>query len=414
MKLLTDMLGCEYELDHVSRAIKYHVVSQQPAVVGAMHVTCSDESERECAESFQQWFCQELLPELKYWSKSPFRSANLGGRYEWGAVPIAEHHFATQESSRSFKLMVIKLNAHVSAVDTPRGARYGRMDRYDGESVFCGAMHALLDGGDLPFLNELQEAFQSEGRDRLQPLRDPQQVDPALRALLTAAVSVRLQARRAMLDIQDHQPRTPTLYYVLPCVTINRRQRDTELVCGIYTADHRDATRRDEYFGLSDDATRYQVTFRSRMLRITDKALAAPRQARDHRQLVHERWRRTVGQALRDNARCAAILRDASDKRRRQYAISMAQSLVWALAEVAPIPAVAMLFAHGVAGMHQVYRAHRLGQEAAGHDAANDMLVELKQRVEQLSPEKANALLDALVTEHGEGAGAVPFDERIV
>ena len=71
-------------------------------------------------------------------------------------------------------------------------------------------------------------------------LRDSSVVDPKLRGLYAAVTSARLQARRAIVDIQDYRPRPPTVFAVFPCVTIDRKQRDTEFVVGMYWADFRD------------------------------------------------------------------------------------------------------------------------------------------------------------------------------
>ena len=97
MRRIQDLLGREVNLDACNRALRDFAQSQRASVVGAVHVTCSDECEREAVESFQQWVVDALLPELKFSARSAFRSANLGARYEWGAVRIAEEHFASAE-----------------------------------------------------------------------------------------------------------------------------------------------------------------------------------------------------------------------------------------------------------------------------------------------------------------------------
>lgn len=98
MRSLHHLLGLEQDLDHVCYTLRRSVDKQNSAAVGAVHVTCSDESERESIEAFQRAFVEPLLPALKLWSKCPFRTSNLGGRYEWGAIRIAEQHFATARS----------------------------------------------------------------------------------------------------------------------------------------------------------------------------------------------------------------------------------------------------------------------------------------------------------------------------
>ena len=74
MERLISLLGAESGLDEVSRALRRHVERDRPPVVGAMQITCADAAERECIDAFQKEFVNRLLPELKFWSKAPFRS----------------------------------------------------------------------------------------------------------------------------------------------------------------------------------------------------------------------------------------------------------------------------------------------------------------------------------------------------
>ena len=90
MERLYRLIGREQDIEDISRSLYAYASESGAPAVGALHLTCSDESERECIESFQQCFVRDLLPDLKLGSKAPFRTANLGGRYEWGAVGLAE------------------------------------------------------------------------------------------------------------------------------------------------------------------------------------------------------------------------------------------------------------------------------------------------------------------------------------
>lgn len=270
MRHLAELLGTEHSLEEISLALTHHVEENHAPVVGGMHVTCSDESERECSEAFQRSFVDLLLPELKPWRRAPFCCANLGGRYERGALRIAEEHFALPASRNTHKTMVVKVNSHVAIRQDGSLPQFGRMNRYNTDSIACGALHALLDGGSQPFTHELQESFDSGGKDRLAMLRDADRVEPAQRSLFAAIVSARLQARNAVLDIQDYRPTTPTVYLVAACVTLNRAGADTELLCGFYTADHRGEEGTLVYQGLGDDPTRYRLRIVSSRLHIED------------------------------------------------------------------------------------------------------------------------------------------------
>ena len=71
---LRKILGVETGVDDVARTLKFVVQDFRPSVVGAMLLTCSDESEHECAEAFQESFADYLLPRLKYGHRAPFRA----------------------------------------------------------------------------------------------------------------------------------------------------------------------------------------------------------------------------------------------------------------------------------------------------------------------------------------------------
>ncbi len=115
MNELRELIGVERSLERVASALHFGAKQLGPPVTGAMHITCADESEHECIGAFQRGFVHYMLPPLKFAQASPFRLANLGGVYEWGAIRIAEHHYATEASHRDYKLLMVKVNAHVAA-----------------------------------------------------------------------------------------------------------------------------------------------------------------------------------------------------------------------------------------------------------------------------------------------------------
>ena len=292
MTELYDLVGREQPLPDVAQVIHDWARTQNAAEVGALQVTCSDESERECVEALQRDFTDHLLPALKFARRSAFQLSNLGGRYEWGAAPLAEDHFLSERSRRGYTLLVAKLNAHVAFEDVPKATatatpfRLGVWDRYGRDSTSCGALNALVANRRSPFLDDLREAFDSEGHDRLATLRDSQRVDPLFRPLAAAMVSSRLQARKAVIDLQDRAPVQPTYWVVLPCVTVNRHAQDTEIVCGVYAVDGRDGERAVTYSGLGDDAAAYRIERVESHFTVTDDHVGVSRSGRDHRQMV--------------------------------------------------------------------------------------------------------------------------------
>ncbi|MAE66395.1 MAG: hypothetical protein CMJ18_19160 [Phycisphaeraceae bacterium] len=392
-------------MNEVTQELHFGSVRMGAASIGAMLVTCADESELECEEAFQRGFVQYVLPPLKFAHRAPFRIANLGGRYEWGAVRIAEDHYTKPRREGEFEILVVKVNSHVAIDESDRAqARFGTWARYGEMSTSCGALTAMLDDASNPFIHDLREAFVSEGVDRTAPLRDANQVDPAYRMLFAAMVSARLQARKAVLDIQDHHSGTPTLYVVLPCVTINRVERDTEILCGIYTIDGRQGGREAVYFGLGDDPAKYEVRYANRRMTVSDDQVGAERKGRDHRSLVLSTWREAGRARVTkiDDERLERVRRDVTHGKHRdhQHARTLLRAALPIFAEVAPVPAAILLFAQGAVGIHHVFRVHRLAREMTESGEAREVLDEFHQKVDALEPERAEALLELLMKEY--------------
>jgi hypothetical protein len=270
VKALRDLIGIESSLEQVGAALRDVVRALGAPVVGALEVHCSDESEAECSIAFQQQFVEHLLPDLDLGVRGALRTCNLGARYELGSVGMAEAHFATPASAAAFKVLVVKLNAHVAVTEQRDGPHFGPMQRYETESNACGALHGLLSDGDWPGLQELRETFRQGGHDRTATLLDARRVEPAYRYLFAAIVEARLQAAHAVEDIVAHKAASPTWYLVVPCVTLNRAGPDTELLVGFQSLDHRTAKPVDHYEGLGDDPARYRAALRGRRLRITE------------------------------------------------------------------------------------------------------------------------------------------------
>jgi hypothetical protein len=395
---LHNLVGYESSLEETLKALSLTVRELQPSTIGAHLVTCSDESEKECREAFTRLFAQRFLPRLKFAVHSPFTTANLGGRYEWGSVRIAENHFAIPAGSDRYKLMVVKINSHVAVAKSFDSTTYGCMHRYRQESFFCGALRALLDGGSGPFLDELASTFASEGRDRLGALRNPDLVAPELRCLCAAIVNARLQARSAIIDIQDHTPQTPTVYLILPCVTLNRGDRDTEILCGVYLADHRTSPGEVEFFGLGCEPEAYSINLRMGRLEVEDAKSRFVRPARDHRTMLVTELKQ---------AESPIPQHDTIEAIRRKYEAHqhdlgplggvLLKTLLAALVEVSPVPAVLLLFGEGLFEIHHVYQMHRMAQQVERDETAKSLLSSLLDKVEAMDPERVRRVLEVLL-----------------
>ncbi len=409
MKRLYDLLGLEHDLAEVGRELRSEVRGLGAQAVGALQVTCSDESEHECTQTFERTFAHEMLPRLKYGERVPFRIANPGARYEWGGARIAEDHFATDEAARGFKVMVVKINGHVALAHAGAdGHRFGRLNRYDRESTYCGAIHALFDDVDLPFAEDLREELRSGGTDRLALLADPALAVDGRHALFGALCSARLQARRCAMDIQDHSPAGPTLYVVMHGVTLNKPGPDSELLGGIYVLDHRDGRGVETYRGIGDDPSAYGLAIEHGRVRVTDPSIHAGRPARDHRALARGRLRGMGPAAAVFREAAAALLGRARHERTKQAVVSktLVRALLAVAAATSPVAAALLLVAEGAVGIHYATKLNRAGTEDEQAALARDVLASVHERLDELPPGIANRVVDGLLG--APGAEATP------
>jgi hypothetical protein len=406
---LVELAGLERSLQEVARTLYFQARAMGAPVVGALQVTCSDETEGECLDAFHQQFVQHLLPSLKFARRAAFRTSNLGGRYEWSAVRLAEAHFAVPPAQSAGKLMIVKINAHcgwepAATLGASGGAaegppQLGVRRRYGRELPCCGALAAVMAGVHAPHADDLRETLESEGLDRLGALADPARVNAPEMALFAAIASARLQARKALLDIQDYTPDSPTYFVVLPAVTINRPERDTEIVCGVYLLDGRDGSREATYSGLGDDPSRYETRVANRRLIVTDDHLGRTRPARDHRAVARTALRtHTGGEAALRDARLDRLRLDVAENRqhRHHHGRSLLRMALPVLAEVAPIPAAILAFGDGAVGIHHAFRVQKLARRMAGDAEARKMLAELESRIDTMDPDRAEALVELL------------------
>lgn len=404
MDQIRSIVGVERSLEGVCQAIHLSAVERSTSTVGAMLITCADESEHECVSAFQRGFINFMLPSLKFAQQAGFRIANLGGRYDWGAVRIAEQHYAAAARPHTVKLLVVKVNSHVGVVGGRNDPKYGIMKRYDGESPCCGALNGLMSGEKAPYAERIAEVLISEGTDRLSILLDETKVDPKYRALYAAIVSARVQARKVIMDIQDYTPTSPTEYVVLPCVTINRAEKDTEIVCGYYFARSGADKQGAEYYGLGDDPAAYEHSLRDGRLTVWDEQTGTSRPARDHRHLALEEWHVMM------RGRRVQIQDERLDRIRRETAgysgprherfKKMLPVFLTVLAEVEPVSAAILLFANGCGGIYHGFRVHRLARQLEGSDQARKILAEIRDQVDQLEPRQAEAMMELLMKEY--------------
>lgn len=398
---LQDLIGAERAVAAVPRALHEAARAAGAPITGAVLVSCCDEAEAEQAAAFHDGFVRHAVPALKFGHHAAFRLTVPGGSYEFGAVRVAEANFAAAGRPGEKKLMVVKVNAHTGCTVRDGVPTFGVSHRYGGETPCCGALNVLLSGRTLPSPG-LAEALRSEGKDRLAMLRDPAIVEPRERGLRASLASARLQARKVALDVQDHAV-SGTSWLIAACVSINRADRDTEVLCGYYRTPDAQRPQELEYRGLGDDPAAYVLTEKDRQLLVTDGGAPEPRAARDHRRLVAERAAQVAADvAPQRDARLAEVKAAVRQGSHRSAAHSGALlgSALMVLGELAPVPAALLLFANGVAGIHHTWKVHRLARDLSRREDARAILHDVEQRIDTLSPAEREAILELLLQHH--------------
>lgn len=411
MKAFAPLVGRQNTSTELCHALKSWVHEAGATVVGAMHVTCSDEAMQEGADAFRSAFAEALLPSLKHGLVAPFRVARLGGRYEWGAVRVAEANFATAGVGDGFKALIVKIDAHVSAEQSGSVWQFGTMARYGGESRYCGALAALLEGVRAPFVEDLETLYRSGEIDRLAVLRDPRRVDPALAPLFAAQVSARLQARLAAHEIQDHTPRTPTLYLIVHGTALNRKGPDAELTGGFHVIDRTGGQRGSGYIGLGDDPSRYRFESAGGRLGLADDRSCEVREPPNPRLQARARVRsleRVFLDAAQVQGSTGELKTAGGDERRLRAA---AARLIELLEERSPVQAALLLLGEGALGVHHAYRLGQAGRKDLERHHARQALEEALETLESLSAERLARIARLLLEHHDpRRSGPVEFD----
>jgi hypothetical protein len=407
VKRLHALVGGEHDLAETARVLRAAVRALSPTAVGGFQITCSDECEHECSAAFERGFALELLPRLKFGERVPFRIANPGARYEWGSVRIAEDHFATPEARRGFLVLVVKINGHVAFTESGQhDYAFGRTDRYGDESIYCGAIAAALGDSELPWVEDLRADLRSEGKDRLATLRSAKLAEGSRHTLFGALVAARLQARKCVLDIQDHTPAAPTVYIVVHGVTLNKPGEDGEVIGGLYVLDHRGPKRHERYHGLGDDPATYVLTRSNGRLQVSDPGSARERPVRDHRTLASTRLRGlAAGARVLDHGARGLLQRAAGERPAEGVAGRTAlKALLVILAATSPLAAALLLVAEGAAGIHDAHHLHRAVDPATQERLARQVVEAVQERVDRLPPEVAQRVIDALQREFADAA----------
>jgi hypothetical protein len=138
------------------------------------------------------------------------------------------------------------------------------------------------------------------------------------------------------------------------------------------------------------------------LLYVEDDQLYQPREARDHRQDILRQWQQRRYRETIDSERMTEIARRVARKEHHdaQFAREMLKTLLWLLADLAPVPAAVLLFANGAASIHHLYRVQRLAQGVDDHHAAKAIVGEVAAAADAMSADQAGGTIDTLMEQY--------------
>jgi hypothetical protein len=206
-------------------------------------------------------------------------------------------------------------------------------------------------------------------------------------------VNARLQSRKAVIDLQDHKPLDPSICLILPCVTLNRGGRDTEVFCGIYIADWLSSEPVVSYCGLGSEPEEYQVETAHSGLYVRDGDSGTLRQARDHRRRVHSEWKKHQPPLPKDHrlGEIATALQEPQNAY-QPYVGILLKSLLGLLLEVSPIPAVLLLFGEGLIDIYKIHHLDKIAGRPDGAEEARELLGSVIEKVDDLPADRAHEI----------------------
>mgnify|MGYP006935323717 CR=1 FL=1 len=402
---LHSLIGREVRQTEVSRAVAHSIRRLAPKHFASLQVTCSDGRERETMEAFRSVVVREFAPGESS-TRAPLRTVNLGGRYEWGAAPLALGHYCAPGDTNV--LHMVKLSSHVASWPGEDGPTFGVLERGGSPSTCCGALTHYLAGGAGSFIEELALSFASEGLDRTALLRDPAVVKPELQQVFAALVHARLQARRAMLDVLG-APRVADRVLVLASTSINHPSHNTELVVGYYAAERDDAGHMHvTWTGFGDDPRQMTIELTNRGVHVKQldaegrASVPGTRQARgpvEHRFLPGRTWLAnnehpeptpTVRAAVTTAVHSLEDKLNDPEHPVRSVAI---KGVVLAMAETMAVPALLTLFAAGALDLHHAWRVERIAFGQADAAEAQTLLNRAIEGLDTLDAETSERVI---------------------
>ncbi len=416
---LERLLGVEVSLDVFHGTLRRAAQAMHPrGEVGTMLVTCSDEFLGEVRTAFARDVARPLTALQMIGSRGTFAVANLGGRFEPGALALADEHFSGGSRPDSARRLVVELVAHVGRLRQDHSSTHGLVDRFGKASPCCGALTLLLEAPEAtaavrhPWFDQLSAFF---GPARLSQLR----ADPSPWRLVRAAiVHAVLQGESAMADLLRDPPDGPAHILLACVVAINQPGTDGALLASVQRMhfdgthmhlEHAAALRSSpEALDISSQAGRLLVSFaeqhdQPRVVPVARTraevhedlhALTAglERLAQPHeRAKVHEHLTRIQRQVAHAKKKPSTW---------RIYSRPLLRGLVQGLSIVAPELGLAAFALQAGTDAVKAQHVRKLLREGPKRDQARQVLHQLEAELQQLSHREAQEVLDVLVAEN--------------
>ena len=176
------------------------------------------------------------------------------------------------------------------------------------------------------------------------------------------------------------------------------------------------------YRGVSDDPEKYELRSDLAHLRLYDDGMRTTRDARDHRDLALEQFRRrgfSASPAESESTSAAPavsatrvqdappeaqrVLRAARQKKHHDVARAkpLLKAFLRTVAHLDPVSSAVLAFTEGLTSIHHIYHVERLVRDVSSDEDTRKILDEIHDSVDQLSPERARDLIDVLVALYG-------------
>jgi len=248
---LAAITGRELELGLLSTTLSDVVGEVTWPTIGAVHITCADEAQQRVIDKVQELLVEPHVTPMASGERTAFRLVNLGGHHEFGALAIAEDHWAGgHDTDHGPKLMVVRADAHVGVDHDPTGAAvYGRFLRFEHSSIACGALAAVLRG---VAMRGAEGFVDQEIRAR----RILDAFDERTRMLAAAICRAELSANDCVDEIAGMAPASPTVWLVVATVTLNHPDRHSSMLTSVRVVDEH-GTISGDWLGV--DVDRYVI-----------------------------------------------------------------------------------------------------------------------------------------------------------